>query len=270
MKRTFAVYVSCAVLFPVGGFAAQRTGFAADANSANKALIVSVGHGLPGLEDDVAYMEEIATNPSYAFEVEKLAEEEGTKENILAKLESVSHAAGENGSFFFYYTGHGSPGELYVQDGGLEIDAIRGAMEAGRKDVGPLKRLTFISDSCYAGSLNDHLRNMVGIGVRSIFAKAQAALVTTQTIVRKFASKAQRENYWKTLFVIASSKEDETSMAGPNGSMFTVALHQAFTETVEANGTVGEMFDKSVEYTTRHTPVARFVPESLRDEKLVD
>jgi hypothetical protein len=46
-------------------------------------------------------------------------------------------------------------------------------------------------------------------------------------------------------------------------------MKKAFDEVAEARGTVGTFFEKAREYTVRHEPVARFVPESLRDEKLV-
>jgi len=72
------------------------------------------------------------------------------------------------------------------------------------------------------------------------------------------------------LMVIASSRADQTSAASPDGSIFTLAMKQAFDEVAESRGTVGTFFDKAKEYTKRHEPVARFVPESLRDEKLID
>lgn len=245
-------------------FAQSRTGFVQSHDSDNSAFIVSVGHGLPGLEYDVEMVESIAKHKSYDFSIAKLDEEESTKENVQDGLTKMAEEAGEGGTAFFYYTGHGSPDSLYLYDGSLYSEKIRGAVARGREGRGPLARLVMIFDSCFSGSLLDPMRL-----VKMTLLEERAALVSF--VNEMTASMARGEQYWDSLMIIASSRADQTSAASASGSIFTLAMKKAFDEVAEARGTLGSFFDKAHEYTLpKHEPVARFVPESLKDEALVD
>ena len=175
----------------------------------------------------------------------------------------MSEDAGDSGTAFFYYTGHGSPNSLYLYDGSLTSDKIRGAIAQGRDGRGPLSRLVMVIDACFSGSLLDPMRL-----VRLTLAEEQAALVAL--FDRMTESFSRGETYWNSLMIVASSRADQTSQASMEGSIFTLAMKKAFDEVAESRGTVGEFFLKAKEYTKRHEPVARFVPESLKEEPLVD
>jgi len=73
----------------------------------------------------------------------------------------------------------------------------------------------------------------------------------------------------KKLFVFASSRADETSLAGYDGSVFTNALVKAFNETEQKDETMATLVKLTQEYTEGHHPVARMVPKALELEELV-
>jgi uncharacterized caspase-like protein len=263
MRIALALFSVSITLVTSQTFAHSRTGFVQEVDRNNSALLVSVGHGLPGLDIDIQIAETIANHASYKFGVAKLDEEESTRRNVEEALERMSADAGDRGTAFFYYTGHGSPNSLYLYDGSFPSDKIRGAIARGREGRGPLARLVMVIDACFSGSLLDPMRL-----VRLSLLEEQAAVVS---LVDRLAESFSRgEKYWNSLMIIASSRADQTSQASPVGSIFTLAMKKAFDEVAEARGTVGMFFAKAREYTVRHEPVARFVPESLRDEKLVD
>jgi len=243
--------------------AQSRTGFVQGHHAKNTGLIVSVGHGLPGLEYDVEMAESVMNHASYKFGITKIEEEDGTKESVAEALTKMSEDAGDGGTAFFYYTGHGSPDSLYLYDGSLTSDKIRGAVALGREGRSPLARLVMIFDSCFSGSLLDPMRTM-----KMTMLEERSSLISFVNSMTETMSRG--ETYWDSLMVIASSRADQTSAASPEGSIFTLAMKQAFDEVAESRGTVGTFFDKAKEYTKHHEPVARFVPESLRDEKLID
>ena len=98
----------------------------------------------------------------FAFDVQVLLDEQGTRENIKAVLSSLvsSLKAGDYG--VFTYSGHGTytrdtSGDepdsydeaLYVYDGILLDDELREILN----DLQPQTSLTFISDSCYSGTV---------------------------------------------------------------------------------------------------------------------
>lgn len=266
-KLALSLLVLTASLAFAGG--QSNRSFVEQIDPGNVALLVGVSHGLPGIDLDVDNVEKMVTDAAFQMKPTILEEEEGVQANILKELTRLSAAAGENGSLFFYYSGHGSSGSIYVQDGTLPIEKIRKAMEDGRKPGHPLARLVFMSDSCYSGSLLDPLR-LTAFG--QIQDDSVRSAILASSIVSALTSPDSRDgasNYWKKLFVFASSQADETSLAGANGSVFTVALAQAFEETVKEDGTMGMLVGKTQQYTEGHHPVARFVPTNLEKEALI-
>jgi Caspase domain len=242
---------------------ASEKGLAHSGSAHNTASLVGVSHGLPGIDTDVKNVAAMATNAAYNYAVKTLSDEQGTTENIKQDLTNISGQADAEGSFFFYFSGHGSPGSIYAQDRSLEISEIRKALEEGRKSSGPLARLVMMYDSCFSGSLLDPIGKFMPI-VDNAQEETQAFV---DSVVKGMTSISD-EPVYKELFVFASSRADETSLAGENGSVFTVALRKAFDETIESNATVGQFIAKTQTYTVGHHPVARLVPQTLADEKM--
>lgn len=234
-----------------------------DPAASNMALMVGVSHGLPGIDIDVENMDAIIHHPAFQYQDQKLEEEKGTIKNVEGRLSKTATLAGSKGSLFFYFSGHGSANNIYLQDGLLSVSRMRTAIEQGRKSLGPLLRLTLMFDSCYSGSLLGPFRSVLKL-----------AELEPETTAETFASNVvsvfgSRSSYWRKLFVFASSRADETSLAGEEGSVFTVALKKAYDEVIIQNGTMGEWISKTKTYTQGHHPVDRLVPASLQGEFVV-
>jgi hypothetical protein len=261
----------CAVLgtFALSSAAADRS-LVTSPDAANQALLVGVSHGLPGIDIDVNNLKRISSHSAYNFQPTVLMEKAGTKANVAAELKNAATNAGADGSLLFYYSGHGSPGSIYLQDGSLAVDKIRKALEDGRASQGPMERLVFISDSCYSGTLLDPMR----LGLMSqLRDPALLSAITANELLlglSRSGEAGRAATYWKRLFVFASSRADETSLAGKDGSVFTVAFAKAFEETLTAQGTLGELVGKAQTLTVGHHPVARFAPETFADEGLIN
>lgn len=257
-----------AVAFP--SFGANPQGLVDSADGKNEVLLVGVSHGLPGIDLDVKNVERMASNPAYKFHPNYLEEEKGTGANTLAELTRLSEAVGYDGSLFFYFSGHGSPGSLYMQDGSMTIAKARKAMEAGREKLGPMKRLVMMFDSCYSGSLLDPVRDILPLN--QVYSERIANAMFADEAFRQLSPSREEgpaAEYWQKLFVFASSRADETSLAGSDGSVFTVALGNGFDQTLESKGTLGAWVTKTQELTKGHHPVARFAPKELENEYLV-
>lgn len=242
--------------------AAQRS-LVEESTASNIALMVGVSHGLPGIDIDVQNMDAIIHHPAFEYQDQKLEEEKGTIKNVEGRLSKTAELAGSKGSLFFYFSGHGSTNNIYLQDGLLSVSRMRTAIEQGRKSLGPLVRLTLMFDSCYSGSLLGPFRSLLKL-----------AELKPETTPETFASNVasifgSRSSYWSKLFVFASSRANETSLAGEEGSVFTVALKKAYDEVITQNGTMGEWISKTKTYTEGHHPVERLVPASLNDELVV-
>lgn len=231
-----------------------------DAN--NLALVIGVSHGLPGIDIDVNNVEKMVKDPAYKFQSTRLMNSQGTVSNMLQKTKDLASKVDAHGTFFYYFSGHGNTGILSMQDKTVNIKQIRQAIEDGRKDKGPLERLVMMFDSCYSGSLLDLLRRSGIVTEFSVSSDSFADSILEEMTTQR------GESYWKKLFVFASSRADETSNAGPNGSEFTVALAKAFKESMTANNTMKEFIKKTQAYTKGHHPVARLVPVDLENEKM--
>ena len=238
-------------------------GFAETKEGSNVALLVAVGHGLSGLDIDMKNVERIVTLPEYRFHVTRIEEQQGTVAAVSDELTRRAREAKDDGTLLFYYTGHGAEGLIWLQDANLTVQKIRKSIEDGRRGMKPLKRLVLIYDSCHAGSMMDPM----GLG---LFPSNRVASQRFADAVVEGLSGPSRDGraYWEKLVVIASSQADETSLASPSGSIFTNAFTKAFDEALAVNATFESFFKKAQEYTVGHHPVARFVPESLKQETL--
>lgn len=243
--------------------AAGERSLSVNSKAQNYALLVGVSHGLPAIDIDLNTMEAMDTNPAYNFSNLQLLDEKGTQAEVLRELEHQSSRVDEEGTFLFYYSGHGEPGLLVLEDLNTKVDKLRGAIQAGRNGLSPLARLVVILDSCFSGSLLDPFNVL---SMRFIDEKTYSERLAS-SITAAFS--ADRDNeYWKSLFVFASSRANETSLGGMNGSEFTVALKKAFDETLAAKGTMATWVELTKKYTKVHHPVERFVPTAMADELL--
>ena len=101
-----ALVMACSTL----ATAADRSGLVDDPGATNSALLVGAPNGLPGIDHDLDNAETMATDPAYHYKTERLFDDEATKANVLKGLTAGTKAAGPNGSFMFYFSGHGNQG----------------------------------------------------------------------------------------------------------------------------------------------------------------
>lgn len=265
MRNT--LFVMCTGLFSLSYmiFAAPMPrDLVTDPAGKNQLLVVGVPGGLTGIDKDLKMVEEIGANPAYNFISTKLWSSQGTVANVAQELTKLSTHALDTGTMFFYYSGHGSRGSISLKDRSMKISEIRQALEKGREGLGPVSRLVMMFDSCYSGSLVDPLRKLLN----PLFEKEDSAQFA-ENVMEEFKNSQRDSDYWKSLFVFASSRASETSNAGSEGSEFTVALKKAFLETLKGQGTMAEWVIKTKEYTQGHHPVERFSPVDLANEKLI-
>jgi hypothetical protein len=251
-------------LIPVSS--AQDRSFVETANATNLSLLVGVSHGLPGIDKDVDNAEAIGINDHYKFTSTRLMDKEGTAKAVKQNLTDVASKVSDNGTFFFYYSGHGDKGSIYVQDRLVYIEDIRDAVKAGRAGKSPLARMVMIFDSCYSGSLLEPLRKFFDMPEVD---ERDQAVALADNVTRIMQGDLRDEPYWQKLFVFASSRADETSLAGSDGSVFTVAMKKAFDEVSAAGGTMDNFVTTTQNYTKGHHPVARLVPAEMSNEKLI-
>ncbi len=265
MKRSITALLCAFSLASVSNATTSRTGFVDSADAKNVALLVGVTYGLPGIDLDLKNVKEIAAHPGYQFDTHELWEDEGSVLNVAKNLTDLSASVTDGGTLFFYFSGHGSTEGLLMSDRVMKIGEIRAAVEKGRVGKAPLQRLVMMFDSCYSGALLN--------GVRRVEHKetdTRASQEFADALVKELQAGNRAEAYWKKLFVFASSRADETSAAGSEGSAFTVNMRKAFDEAVLSKAKVSEFVTKAQKYTAAyHHPVARLVPVTLGDENLV-
>ena len=229
-----------------------------NAQDPNKAFLVSVSHGLPGLNFDIDMMKGILTHNSNQFQT--VIATDIVVNSASAGLEKVAGTSGTNGSFAFYFTGHGMKGGLYLQDRIMTIEEIREAIEKGRQQFGALNRLVMVFDSCQSGSLLDPLDSQ---RLSQDFADNVLRVMTAPSKNgRSYAS------YWKELVIFASAGADETCLAGETGSMFTLAFKKAWDSVMQSDGTIAEFIAQTKASTVGSHPIERLVPASLAQSKL--
>jgi hypothetical protein len=269
MRQSF-VALLCFLISPVA-----FGGLVPDPESDNNALIVGVAHNLPGIGNDVEMAKSITEHKAYQFHpASVLQNSKGRVQEVKEALKEGSENAWS--TFLFYFSGHGSRGTINLQNGNLSATSIRDVIAEGRKEQGPLGRLVLFFDSCHSGSMADPMRQAFDMktGMRTIGAAEEEmrdrteSEATANAWMEALTPRRGDPTYWKSLFVFASSRSNELSNAGSNGSAFTVALDKAFKEVVTKRGTIQDWVEKTQSYTHGHHPVARFSPEALAQEPL--
>lgn len=240
-------------------------GWTESSKATNLALLVGVDKGLPGIDLDIENVKRMSAHPDYKFSSTTLFNETGNVDSVVENLSEMASKVDNDGTLLFYFSGHGGKGTLVMQDRTMKIEELRSAIERGRQKSAPLKRLLLFFDSCYSGSLVPEFRNLFEFKLLPI----QSLQNEVDSIVEALEPRNREETYFDKLFVFASSRANETSQAGAEGSIFTVAMGQAFDEAMEKNNTVGEFIKKTEELTEQyHHPVARVQPSNLTNEKM--
>lgn len=193
--------------------------------SQGHALVVGVGADLPDTVTDAVGVTEILTDPGRcAYPKEQVAlvtSEKATRQGVLNALDDLAQNTDAESTVVVYFSGHGhkvtsSMGEAYylipygVDAGRLYQTAIRGAEFAEKLAAIPAQKLVLLLDCCFAGGVGDLKAPGIMLAPAPVPPEALAL----------FSQGAGR-------VLIASSQEDEYSMAGKPYSAFTLALIEA-------------------------------------------
>ena len=81
-------------------------------------------------------------------ESQLLTDSHATISNITRALEQVFSKAGPNDAVVFYYSGHGTPGALYVYDGEFKYDILKRILANSRAG----RKMVFV-DACFSGKM---------------------------------------------------------------------------------------------------------------------
>lgn len=186
------------------------------------ACIIGVGADLPCTVDDAKGIANILSDPGRCAypeqQVQLLTEASAKREDILTALDSLASSTNANSTVVIYFSGHGYQFKsdfadiYYLMPYGydqhrLKSTAISGGEFAARLKAIPAQKLLVLLDCCHAGGLSD-LKNLGMEATKSpLPPEAQALFAQGQGRV-----------------IIASSKDDEISLAGKPYSAFTAAL----------------------------------------------
>ena len=190
------------------------------------ALLIGVGGAdLPRTVDDAVGLERLLKDPERcaypSSQVHLLTGIGATRQSILEALDSLAKQATSESTVVIYFSGHGygvkaSTGETYYMlPHGYDLNklyktAIQGQDFTAKLAAIPAQKLLVLLDCCHAGGVGE--------------AKA-AGLELTKSPLPPDALQLFSEGTGRVL--IASSKEDEISLAGRPYSAFTLALIEA-------------------------------------------
>lgn len=244
----------------VVSFADANRKLVSDKKAKNYALLVSASYGLPGLDKDISIIKSILDHETFNIHYEHIQEDGATKEAVVEKIKETVKEVDASGSFTFYFTGHGTRGSILLADDELlSATEIREAIAESRQGK-PMERINLLFDSCYSGSLLDPLKERgLSFGTSQNFADSVFSVM-----------RQGRGSYYNKLFVFASSSEDEVSYAGEEGSRFTVSLKNAFQDSIKNKYEMEQWVARTRMLTEDQRPEARFMPDSLRFEKVVE
>ncbi len=248
-----------------------------DSSAKNIALVFGAANGLPGITDDLNTMKQVLEDPQGGNGFQVIMVNDATRDQILNATKEAAVAAGENGTIFWYFTGHGAEsGQLMTTGGMLPFAEVSDAIRSVRQT--PVKRMFAFFDSCFSGQMvdgdatvkrftsknfNTEISDRTMKVAEENYADAAAGSFFDQSPIVKMGPSA-----YEQLIVMSASQRYETSLAGSGGSQFTNALSNVFRalKSSKPNATIGEFLDGVKTETTRssgghHTPTYRVMPE---------
>jgi len=186
------------------------------------ALVIGVGADLPGTVDDAGALAGILTAPGRCAyppgQVQRLTGENATRDRILSALDTLAESTSPESTALVYFSGHGyrvasSMGTSYfLLPQGYDLADLAGTCISGAEFTARLRairawRLLVLLDCCRAGGIGEPKAPGLTFAKSPLPPEAEAILAEGQGRV-----------------IIASSREDEVSLAGKPYSAFTVAL----------------------------------------------
>ena len=216
------------------------------------------GNELPGIDRDIDMMKGVVDRLGYPVVVE-LRNEEATRRAILDRLERllVTEAAPTD-RVLIYFSGHGTRVDVAEDDGRLvthsalvAADAAFGTSASGARTMRGLvvgkefadlfrrarvKSVTLVVDACNSGSIDKAVT--LGYPVLGATTAVRKFLVwpgmpaTSATAIDKAVGVGLRQTGGNEARYVsmAAAGDEESALATPGGSMFTVGVTQAIAE----------------------------------------
>ena len=123
--------------------------------------IVSAGIAdYPGNDMDLSLCANDAKTIQWVFAKNKkastilLTNSQATKRAILAALKKQFAKAGKNDAILFFFSGHGSPGNLITYDGPMGYQSVKNIMAKSKA-----KSKMIFADACFSGKMRREQRN---------------------------------------------------------------------------------------------------------------
>lgn len=256
----------------------------APATAESRALLIGVGEyqdsgsNLPGIDLDISIMKKIAGRLGYRdSQITVLMNSEVTSANIVRAFKEIALKAGENDKVLIYYSGHGTqipdqPGgdeddnydealTLYNLGSGPDYGLLRDDDIRGLLEVLPSKHKTLLVDACCSGSAVKSLRldqSAYPDGTDFYVKSRQCAGGQSKSF--GVEEGAALEN----IVYLSAAQDDQFSLASREGSIFTLALQDAFRE--GANISAKQLQAQTDAYVARRvSPQRRFNPNLLGD-----
>lgn len=242
-----------------------------DSSAKNIALLFGAPNGLPGIGDDLNQMKKVLEDSSAGNAFEVIVINEATKEKILEATRDAAVRVGQNGTLFWYFSGHGAQdGTLMTIGGMLPFSQVTDAIKASRDT--PVKRMFAFFDSCFSGQMVDGGAVVKGETLAGSAMLKEAAESYAQSAADTFHDSGpiavMAPNAYEQLIVMSASQRSETSLATSAGSMFTNSVANVFRDFKKSKpgATIGD-FLTAVSADTRqssgghHTPAYRVMPE---------
>lgn len=272
---TLLATVGCAPKFRASG---QLRDLAYDSSAKNIALLFGAPNGLPGIDRDLASVKSVLEDPRAGNSFEVRVINEATKEKILEATRDAAIKVGQNGTLFWYFSGHGAEsGTLMTIGGMLNFSEVTDVIKSSRET--PVKRMFAFFDSCFSGQMVDGSATVksgqgASFGLQgddSTFLK-QVAESYAQTAADSFhdnsAVAVMAPNAYEQLIVMSAAQNNQTSLATSGGSIFTNAVANVFRnfKSSKPNATIGDFLNGVTDETKEssgghHTPAYRVLPE---------
>lgn len=194
-------------------------------------------------EHDASTMKTVAENAG--FETTLLLSEEGTRENVIHQIKTLSQKAEPDDLVFIYYSGHGGqvPDQTGDEEDGMdetwclyngqliddELHALWGDFKKGT-------RIIVISDSCHSGTVTKALPGEDALLSKSmpdeIIMKTFLANKDFYTEISQNVQQQEVKEVKATILLMASCQDEQSSYAFTRDelSMFTNAFHELWKE----------------------------------------
>ncbi len=252
------------------------------AHAADRALLIGIGQyadsraNLPGIDLDIANMEQVARQLGFAPEAVKIVrDKDATQAGIEnAITEQLINGVSENDRVLFYFSGHGTRVPDSSGDESDGMDEVLVAHDATQVTVDnkstlkgvviddtfeqlikkiPSKNVLVFVDSCHSGTATRSVTlNRSALGNQAkLFSKFYSYPGADRGIrvVKREAQMAEAINQ-PNYVSLSAAQDTEYAKASDMGSLFTLGLHRAINDAVGSNKTItpSELLKQASEY----------------------